>query len=173
MKQTVLLEIDTISGAARIGGGFSVSGAMKRFSEIVNRNARIPWNGGRNADAKAKLSLEAARFYRDELAPQKRSWDDMTTPDIAKAVELEAADYTDPNNELGTLSGTLVMQETLPLFAYDYPELAALWSDFSAEAGLLNQTADTRIVTVPALQKYNATLDANGRPLGFAVVSAA
>jgi hypothetical protein len=64
-----------------------------------------------------------------------------------------------------------VMQECLPLFAFDYPELGALWTDFSAEPGLLFQNSATRIVSIPSLQKYDPTLDANGRPKGFSVVS--
>jgi hypothetical protein len=80
--------------------------------------------------------------------------------------ELQAADYTDPNGQLGTLTGTLVLQRTLPVFAYQYPEFSAMLSDFSDAPGMYKQTEMTRIVIQAAVQLYNASLT-GGRPIGW------
>ena len=173
MKKNLNITFDTLSGEASIGGGFSIPGAFKKLNELIAANTKIPWQGGRGADAKAKLALEAGIFFRNELSSRRRDWEDMRSGDIAKAVGLEAADYTDPSGDLGTLSGTLVMLQTLPLFAYDYPELASMFTDFSAEPGELNQTSDTRIVAIPSVQKFNSNKDAAGRPQGWSTVSPA
>ncbi len=86
---------------------------------------------------------------------------------------LEAGDYTDPNNQFGTLTGTLVLQRTLPIFALEYPELNAMFTDFIDAPGLYQQTEKTRIVNGVAVQIYNSGLDANGFPIGFQTASAA
>jgi hypothetical protein len=85
--------------------------------------------------------------------------------------EIEAADNTDAS--LGTLSGTLVLQRSLPLFKYNFPVLSALYLDFSATPGVFNQTEDTRIIVAPAVQTYDNTLDPTGRPKGWSTVVAA
>ena len=84
-------------------------------------------------------------------------------------VEILGADNTDVN--VGTLSGSLVLQRSLPLFKYRFPELAALWTDFSPEGGFLNQSEMTRIVTVPPVQSYDSSTDAAGRPKGWSTIS--
>ena len=72
---------------------------------------------------------------------------------------------------MGILSGTLVLQRTLPAFAYKYPELLTLYTDFGDTPGVLNQTVTSHIVIQPAVQKYDPTTDTNGRPKGWYTVS--
>ena len=157
-----------------VSGGFSVAGALKKYNEYISNNKAIPWGTkGANSEEKSRLALEAGRFYKDELQPHKKAWENMRGWDLGHAVGLEAADFTDPNGNLGTLTGTLVMQDALPLFAYDYPELLAMFTDFSAEAGCLEQASDTRIISIPATEKYNSAKDGAGRPQGWSTVSPA
>jgi hypothetical protein len=72
---------------------------------------------------------------------------------------------------IGTLAGTLVLQRNLPLLKFNYPMLRTLFTDFSDAVGLWQQTEVTRIPITPAVTEYDATLDANGRPKGFVVVT--
>jgi hypothetical protein len=80
-------------------------------------------------------------------------------------IELRAADVTDAN--LGTIAGTLVAQKTLELFRLQFNGiLQYISTDFSADAAEFNQTTQTRIVVVPAVVSYDATLT-NGEPNGW------
>lgn len=182
-----------LTAGSRIEGGFSVPDAMKAFSRILMANAAIKIHRGMTKgqmeeayEQKGRLALEAGLFYKKNLAKNRDEWESIPGDALARAIGLEAAqverpnvrqleagDYNDPNNQFGILNGTLVLQRTLPLFAYEYPELMAMYTDFSDTPGLLNQTENTHIVIVPAVQKYNTALDANGRPIGFQVASPA
>ncbi len=162
---------------SRVFGGDNVGEALKRFYGLVAANAKVDW---RNPEGRAEsyrkkgqLALEAGVFYKKHLAPIVGEWEHLRSSELGQAVGLEAADYNDPNNNLGVLSGTLVLQRTLPTFAYKYPELLTLYTDFSDTPGLYQQTENTRIVIQPAVQKYDATLDSAGRPKGWDTVSAA
>jgi len=163
--------------AYSLSGGFSVKGALRQYYQIVaaNANERIGdmRMRGEVYRKKGELALQAAQLFKSDLEPEINKWQYMTARDMGDAIGLKAADYTDPNNQLGTLSGTLVLQRVLPFFAYKYPELLNLYTDFGDTPGLLNQTEMTRIVVQPAVQKYDAALDAAGRPKGWDVVSAA
>jgi hypothetical protein len=177
LKKTIslALELDTQSGEHRfVSGGDSIPGALKEFNRLVQLNASKPWGAdGRNAEDKGKLALEAGRFFKRHIGPLMAEMVDMTAAEMARAagIKLEAADYADPAGNLGTLSGTMVMQKALPLFSYEYPELAAMFTDFSSEPGALEQAADTRVISQPAVQKFDATVDATGRPKGWSTVS--
>ena len=193
MKKKMLLEMDTETGRAQLSTGFEISSAMRSLLEILKANAKIRIYPEMSRGAlegayqdKARLALEAGKFYKTRLAPHVEEWADVPAQDLARCVglnaaavatpnirALEAGDYTDPNNQLGILNGTLVLQQALPLFAFDYPELAAMFTDFSAEAGDYEQESTSHIISVPAVQKYNGALDANGRPIGFQMVSPA
>ena len=185
------------SGAARRGRniemGFDLGDTFKHYAMLVCANARVNYIDAENKTEsyrkKGAIALEAARFYKNVLAKTKDHW--MTVPmgEIGKAIglqakagkqptafQLQAADYTDnndPTNVLGVLSGTLVLQQTLPFFAYKYPELLNFYTDFSDTPGLYKQTETTRIVTQPAVQKYSTTTDGTGRPQGWTTVSEA
>lgn len=160
------------SPAIGYASGFSAAHALCRLYTIVQRNARLPLNAATHAQ-KGQLALEATNFYRSELSPRQGDWTGMRMADLAKAIGLEAADFTDPNSNLGTMSGTLVLQRTLELFKYELPILQSIFTDFSDAQGLFNQTEMTRIIVRPAVQTYSATLGADGRPQGWNTVSTA
>ncbi len=118
------------------------------------------------AEQTKAAAIEAANFYQEELSPNHSRLVDMPLVEIRAA-----ADNVDIN--VGTLSGTMVLQQSLPQFRYEFPELAALHSDFSAEPGLFNQIEQTRIVVTPAVEEYDGTPDGTGRPKGWATVTPA
>ncbi|HEX8310957.1 MAG TPA: hypothetical protein VF614_06555, partial [Chthoniobacteraceae bacterium] len=82
-------------------------------------------------------------------------------------------DFSDPANQAGLLSGTLVLQKTLSLLQYEYPILSSVFTDFSDAPGLYMQTEVTRIVLTPAVQTYSTATDTAGRPLGWTTTSPA
>lgn len=182
------------AGGAHVSGsytaGWDIDGAMKRYTELIAANANVdyrdPDTKGDAYRRKGKLALEAATFYKTDLEPNIKAWEHVDMRDIGKRIglmarnngkiELNAADYSDdnaPSNVLGVLSGTLVLQRTLPKFAYNYPELMNMYTDFSDTPGLYNQTENTHIVQQPAVVKYDPTTDGTGRPKGWSTVSQA
>lgn len=140
--------------------------AVKAFAEIVAKNSAIL---DRASQDKKELAIQAANFYDSELRERSSAWMNMPLREAAAAIS--AADVS--TAALGTLASTLVLQESLPLFKYKYPVLAAVFQDFSSGVGLFNQTEVTRIIIKPAVTEYDPTLDANGRPKGFIVVTPA
>ncbi|HLX70762.1 MAG TPA: hypothetical protein VKV04_14130 [Verrucomicrobiae bacterium] len=84
--------------------------------------------------------------------------------------ELKAS--TDADN-IGTLAGTMVLQKTLDFFRIDYPLFSRIYTDFSDQPALLNQTLETRKIGSLAIQTFNNQLDAAGRPQGWSTVSPA
>lgn len=62
-------------------------------------------------------------------------------------------------NNLGTLTGSLITQQSLSLLKADLPALEMFTTDFSPAAAKLNQTIITRTRGIPAVQSYTA---ANG-----------
>jgi hypothetical protein len=185
--------VELQAGRTDIELGFSVPGEMKQLLEFTRRNAAVRISPGMSKgqmeaayEEKAKWALLAGKLYKKTLAPTYKEWSDIPPQDLAKCVGLdasqamsfnrrafEAADYADPNNQFQTLNGTLVLQRTLGLYAYDYPELTSMFTDFSDTPGLYMQTEQSRVVNIPAVMLYNAGLDANGRPIGFVVSSPA
>jgi hypothetical protein len=181
-------------GNLRITSVVDTPRVLKRAAELTAANASVPINPHMSPsqisaayERKAELAMEMGRLYKTDLAPNIGDWGHMPQRELAKCIgldagdvdarpnlrALEAGDYVDPANLLGTLNGTLVMLQTLPLYAYEYPELDAMFTDFSAEPGEFEQLSTTRVVNIPAVQKYDSTLDANGRPKGFVVASPA
>jgi len=179
------------SGQPRITAVSDTAAELKHLMELAAEDARIvihPYMTRSQVTAayarKGEIAMEKGRHYKATLGRHVEDWEDMPQSELARCVgftaeevsrpnrrALEAGDYTDPNNQFGTLNGTLVMQRTLPLFAFDYPELAAMFTDFSQEPGEFEQLSTSHIVSVPAVQKYNSALDANGRPVGFVTAS--
>ncbi|RYG95690.1 MAG: hypothetical protein EON58_13640, partial [Alphaproteobacteria bacterium] len=137
---------------------------MKAYGALVAKNATIRLDE-RNARAKTELANEAAAIFAADIANNPLI---MGMP-MSKAIA--AADFTDPNGSLGLLSGTLVMQQTLPLMLSHHPLLSSITTDFSAEVGQLNQTAVTRIVLKPPVQTYDPTQGTDSRPLGWKIAS--
>jgi hypothetical protein len=161
--------ITTSAAAAGAGGDIRITGvsckdALKEYGRLVCANSKL----GIHDKEKGKLALQMARVYSSELKARENDWLDLTMDEAIKA-----ADYTDPSGNLGTLSGTLVLQRVLPYFQYEYPVIGKLWTDFSDAPGLLNQTENTRVVTKPAVQTYDGTLNPDGRPKGWTTVSPA
>jgi hypothetical protein len=152
----------------RVEGGNSATGALRKYAQILARNTMRAGGGfkfsAQTAEEKRNVAIEAASFYQEELDPHFESWSNMGLREIAAA--------TDADN-VGTLAGALVLQRSLPLFKYEYPILADLYTDFSATPGLFNQTEDTHVIITPAVQEYDNTLGSDGRPKGWVTVSPA
>jgi hypothetical protein len=68
---------------------------------------------------------------------------------------LIASDVTD--SDLGTLSGTLVVQRTLELLRFEFPSLGMFTTDFTSEQASFNQTIMTRTVGIPPVVDYNTS----------------
>lgn len=194
---------EDVDAYAPIHGGWDVRQALTTYFKLVASNARMKifkgMDGRQKEDAfkdKGALALRAANFYNRELKPNIDAWEHIPSTDMGKLVgliggkrdrsgALQAGDVTsgttdgqsgnaiDALNTLGVLSGTLVLQRTLPMFKYKYPELMMLYTDFSDTPGLFMQTEATRIVSQMPIEKYDATKDSAGRPKGWSTVSPA
>ena len=160
--------LTSLAPRPRVEGGFSATAALTKYAELIGRNSIKGRRGFRLtedlANEKRMAALECARFYKEELDPHFNDFADMPISEIMAATDADS---------LGTLAGTLVLQRSLPLFKYNYPVLSALYTDFSATPGLYNQTEDTHIVVVPAVEQFDPTTDTNGRPKGFVNVNPA
>lgn len=139
---------------------------MKTYAALVAKNAAVPLNSD-SAHRKAELALEAAAIFSADMKGNPAF---LSMP-MHEAVK--AADYTDPQNNLGVLSGTLALQRTLDLFRYEFPFLSAICTDHSATPGRLFQTETTRVQLEPAVQNYDPSVDSGGRPKGWVNVSPA
>lgn len=169
------------------GSGYDNGQALAGYNKLVRANAAINvsgYNGGSMVNdfaarhaKKHGFAVEAANWYNAHLKGNLNKWELIPQIElhnmVSKVTGIEATDYSDPNNNLGILSGTLVLQRTLPVFKYKYPELLAMWTDFSDNPGVYNQTEETRIVVQPAVQTYNAGIGADGRALGWTTISPA
>jgi hypothetical protein len=168
LRQGVTREVSAI--AARQGGVAiikdSANDTMKAFAAVVAKNAKIPLSNETHRE-KGKLAREAAAIFAKEIEND----DVLSSMSIEDAIK--AADYSDPAGAVGLLSGTLVLQRTLPLLQYEYPMLSAITTDFSDAPGLYNQAETTRIVLKPGVQTFDTSEDDAGRPKGWSTVSPA
>ena len=144
----------------------AVSTVLREYGAILARNAALPLSN-QTYEEKDALAREAAALFAAEIA------DNAVILGMPMREALQAADVTDPGRNLGLLSGTLVLQNTLSRMQYAFPQLASVFTDFSAEPGLYGQTQVSRIVLTPAVQTYNTAADASGRPLGWTNASPA
>jgi hypothetical protein len=144
----------------------SPKASLKALGAILAKNAALPYSRETCA-AKGALAREAATIFEADIA------DSRTILSMPMNEAIQAADFSDPSGAAGLLSGTLVLQKALPLMQYEFPALTAVTTDFSDEPGSLNQTQKTRIVLAPAVQSYDTSLDATGRPKGWSTVSPA
>jgi len=144
------------------------------YAAVVARNSQLPYQKGMYEVlmAKSELAREALAIFTSDMDGDKVI-ESMSMSDVCRAATaaLKAADYVDPAGAVGTLSGTLVLQKSLPLMMFDFPILGSIFSDFSDEPGLFNQTQTTRIVTTPAVEEYDTTLGSDGRPNGWDLAS--
>jgi hypothetical protein len=139
---------------------------LKAYGAVLARNASLPLSH-QTYQQKGDCAREAAEIFAKDI--------DKNADFLGLRMEeaLKAADFSDPNNNLGLLSGTLVLQKTLSLLQFEYPILSSVFTDFSDAPGLWQQTEVTRIVLTPAVQTYDPTADASGRPKGWTTVSPA
>lgn len=145
-----------------------IPAALREYASILRRSTTSIRGENKLRHSAAEqnkvAAIEASNFYATDLAPHSKAIRDLPFDEIAAATDADSA---------GTLAGTLVLQESLPLFRYEYPLLASFYSDFSPTPGLLNQTEDTRVVVSPAVQEYDNTTGDDGRPNGWKTVTPA
>lgn len=144
----------------------SAKAILLGYAGLVAKNTAIRPTK-ENWESKALLAREAAAIYSTEIS-RNQLFDGLS---ISEA--LQGADFSDPANNAGTLSGTLILQRVLDRFQYEFPELSAVTTDFSAEPGVLHQTTNAHIVLTPAVQTYDTSTDSSGRPKGWSTVSPA
>lgn len=137
---------------------------MKAYAALVCRNAQIPLTLETYRE-KGRVAREAAALFAKDIEK------DAVIASMSMDEAIKAADNSDAS--VGLLSGTLVLQRALPLLMYEYPLLSSVSTDFSDAPGLYNQTETTRIITTPAVQSFDTTLDSAGRPKGWSTVSKA
>jgi hypothetical protein len=178
-------EIAELQAGASYGyqfsSGWNVRDAIGKYYQLQAANSRLkPIHGevglSDKMARKGMFALEAAVWYNTHLKGQEVKWEHIPGMELGRMIGLEAGDNTDsndPGGSLGILSGSLVLQRTLPVFKYKYPELLSMYTDFSDNPGVYQQTEVTRIVTQPATQKYSTTTDNTGRPAGWSTVSSA
>lgn len=136
--------------------GTAAKDAVLAYSALLAKNRALPLTAA-TAEEKARLAADAAGIFAA----------DLHKVDLAGAIM--AADSTSDN--LGVLTGALAMQAALPALLRTKPLLGAVSTDFSAEPGLYGRTDNTRIVLRPAVQTYNASPGADGRPIGWGTAS--
>lgn len=141
--------------------GVAAKDAVAAYGAIVAKNKALPFSAA-TAGEKANLAAEAAAIFAADLGKLPKG-------DLHSAIL--AADSTSDN--LGVLTGALAMQASLPALLRSNPILSMITTDFSADPGQFNQTANTRIVLKPAVQSYVATPGADGRPQGWTITSPA
>ena len=101
------------------------------------------YRGVLKAMAEEKDALKRGIMYAREIRPLVSKDGDSWAPVIRGA------------NTLGTLAGILVVQRSLDLLKYSFPELSAVSTDFSAEPANFNQQITTRLRTVPGVVSYD------------------
>jgi len=135
------------SGLAQVQASSAPVVTVENATDVLKGYAleRDPLARGRFFDAKVApvLARMGGREFSAVLA--------AALPIFAKNVEIQAA------NSLGTLSGTLIAQQSLGLLKYQFPLLARITRDFSNQSALLNQTIQTRIRAVPTTSAYTGT----------------
>ena len=146
-----------VAGTAVVTG-VAAKDAVNAYGAVLAKNKAIPLTAA-TAEEKARLAEEAAGIFAA----------DLSKVDLAGAIL--AADSTSDN--LGVLTGALAMQAALPALIRNKPLLGAITTDFSAEPGLYGRTDNTRVVLRPAVQTFNATPGADGRPQGWSTASEA
>ena len=146
--------------------GESTRAVLKEYAAILARNAAIRLSHDTAAD-KDSLAREAAFLFAAEIEGNPL----ITAMPMHEAIK--AADMSDPQNNLGLLSGTLALQQTLSRMQYEYPMLTSFFTDFSSTPGKYKQTEMSRIVLTPAVETYNDTPDSTGRPKGWDIASPA
>ena len=121
--------------------------AIRAYGDCVERGSAICGSSPNMNFLREKVAAEAAEIWARDISPALRGgWD----------TAISAANNTDAN--LSTLAGTMVVQRALELLPFNYPILARVTSDYSAERLALNQETTTRTITIPGVKTYSASL---------------
>ena len=118
-----------------------------------------------NAQLRAELARERARIFARDLKPfiRKNGLRDLMLlvnekeEAVIKVVARQAKVGIQAANSLGTLSGSLIAQQSLSLLKSRLPAIGVFTTDFSMEHAKLNQTIISRIRGIPAVQSYNTS----------------
>lgn len=118
--------------------------SLKAYLAIQDTQSAVPGDHVAAIPARAKMALAAAEIFTREISPALRAgW----SPSIQGSDNFDAS--------LGTLSGTLVAQQTLEFFGANTPALEAVASDVSSEAGRFGETITIRYAQAPDVQDYD------------------
>lgn len=177
--QAKIVEIEAGVAAVRVG---SATVTQTDLTDVLaayaaKDPAQLPANE-RFAPQRADLALERAMIFARDIAPRIA----MAGKERAKLrsgladVLVHARDHTAKiisiaakakvgtvdifaANSLGTLSGSLITQQSLSLLKAELPALGMFTTDFSNAAAKLNQTIITRVRAIPTEQTF---VPANG-----------
>lgn len=118
----------------------------------------------RFANAREELARERAGIWAKHFSPfvRRESLYDLVCLAEQRSVDVRrvaAKNVTGPvaifaANNLGTLTGSLITQQSLSLLKADLPALDMFTTDFSPAAAKLSQTIITRTRGIPAVQSY-------------------
>ncbi len=125
---------------------------------IFGAMARITANSKKSRKPEEKLNCarEFAALFAAECSVKASNRDRILAFPMDRLEDaLVAADVTD--SDLGTLSGTLVVQRTLELLRFEFPSLGMFTTDFTSEQASFNQTIMTRTVGIPPVVDYNTS----------------
>jgi Mu-like prophage I protein len=134
---------------------------LKAYSGLVAKNTQVKGLNTKAFEERGDYARQMAMIYARDIS---KNLDEMLGVPLAAAADADT---------LGTLAGTLVAQRTLELFKYTFPMLSRVYNDYSDVPANFNQTINTRIITVPAVQTYSTTLGADGRPAGWSTAATA
>jgi hypothetical protein len=125
-----------------------IFGALARITSSAKKSRK--W------DDKVSCSRDFAALFASEFKVGASNRDRLLAFPMDRLEDaISAADVTD--SDLGTLSGTLVVQRTLELLKFTFPSLTMFTTDFTAEQASFNQTIMTRTVDIPAVVDYNTS----------------
>lgn len=140
----------------------------KYLGELCQRQKAIVGMEAAAVKQRGDIAREMAAIWVEEFRGPLTAEGMPTVKPEFGLCPLEAAADTDT---LGTLAGVLVMQQALDLFAFKFPLLSRILTDFSDQPSDLNQTVNTRKITLPSVQTYDPTLDTDNRPKGWSTAS--
>lgn len=140
----------------RMGG----KDALQAYTAVVAKQGNLRQD---QMAERGALAEEAAAIFATELKGREKEWLHVPVREAISAADVTSA-------SVGTLAGTLVLQQSLPALMFTFPMLNSMFTDFSDAPGKWQQTETTRIQITPAVNEYDATLDATGRPKGFVQV---
>jgi hypothetical protein len=141
---------------------------LNALLELTARSRKISQLDISSIAKKSEIGDEMSELFKNDIR-QNGDILDLRLGAIGE-LGLEAAAGEDT---LGTLSGVLLIEDTLEFFRTNYPLFRAIYTDFSDQPALLNQPMRTRIVNRLAVQTYNKTLGGNGYPVGWDTASVA